>query len=146
TSPGEGEGGGTAGADTSESEAQRQTLHLRRWPRRRRPHPGAGGGPERRMLQGPVSTETDGTPASSEGVGEPIPVPPAIRALRARRRRRRKPPEAQTDAQTQAGTAPQTPGDGAETTNSGDTPAVASTTTPADRTAERPPRSRHRRR
>ena len=94
------------------------------------------------MPQGPVSTGTDGTPASAEGVGEPIPVPPAIRALRARRRRRRKPPE----VHAQAGTAPQTPGGDAESTTSGDTTAVASTAAPADQTAERSPRSRHRRR
>jgi len=53
------------------------------------------------MLQGPVTAGPDGVPAGAEATGEPPPVPPAIRELRARRRRRRKPSEARNGTAAQ---------------------------------------------
>jgi hypothetical protein len=97
----------------SESASDRETLRLRRRPRRRRPRPDvAAPGPERRMLQGPVTAGPDGLPAGTEATGEAAPVPPAIRELRARRRRRRKPSEARSGTASQA-QAPTEGGEGA---------------------------------
>ena len=94
------------------------------------------------MLQGPVTAGPDGLSAGTEATGEPLPVPPAIRELRARRRRRRKPSEARNGTASQA----QGPTDGGEGAGSGGAGAAPRQrrrhrTAPGDAPAgDRPPR------